>query len=92
MIDTNMVFHLRHPSATTTKLVLSSPALRYDGYRFGIANSGIDSRPSRFATNVFGESKREFPERFGTGIEENLNERSDETNGSDDTEEHQSHA
>lgn len=28
-------------------------------------NSGIDSRASRFATTLFGERKREFPDRFG---------------------------
>ena len=75
MTDTNMVSRLRSPSRTTTKLVLRSPALRYDGYRFGIATSGIDSRPSRFARGVFGERKQEFSDRFGTGIDENLHER-----------------
>ena len=48
-----------------TKLVALRHALRYDGYRFGIATSGIDSKPSRFATGLFGERKPEFSDRLG---------------------------
>ncbi len=47
-----------------TKLVVLRPALRYEGYRFGIANTGTNSKPSRFATSVFGECKAEFCECF----------------------------
>ena len=46
-------------------MVVLRHALRYDRYRFGIATSGVDSRPSRFATSVFGEKKQEFRARFG---------------------------
>ena len=53
--------------------------------------SGIGSRPSRFATTVFGERKREFYGRFGTGIDENLHDRRNKTNGADGTEEHPFH-
>ena len=48
-----------------TKLVALRPALRYDEYRFGIENSGIDSRTSWFVTSVFGERKQELSDRFG---------------------------
>ena len=41
-------------------------AREYDGYRFGIENSGTNSRPSRFATSLFSARKLEFRDRFGT--------------------------
>lgn len=41
---------------------------------------------------VFGAGNENFCGRFATGTDENLVERSDETDGSDYTEEHQSHA
>ena len=50
---------------TDTKLVALRPALYYDGYRFGIANCGIDSSLPRFETSVFGEWKAEYPDHFG---------------------------
>ena len=40
-------------------------ALRYDGYRFGIENSGIDSKPSRFTASLFGDWMQEFSDRSG---------------------------
>ena len=48
-----------------TEMVSCNPALRYDEYRFGIENSGIDSKPSRFVASAFDERKPEFPDRFG---------------------------
>ncbi len=47
-------------------MVSRSPVLRYDGYRFGIVNSGINSVLSLFATGVFDVRKQELSDRFGT--------------------------
>ena len=41
---------------------------------------------------VFGARNENFCGRFATGADENLHDRSSETNGLDNTEEHQSHA
>ena len=71
-----------------TNLVALGRALHYDEYRFGIMTCGIDSRPSRFATSMFGIKETGILRSFWTGIDENLFDRSDKTYGADDTEEH----
>lgn len=57
-----------------------------------VRETGVTGMIFKPEAGVFGPRNENFCGRFATVTDENLHDRSSETDGSDDTEEHQGHA